>query len=279
MLKKLIGKLSRREMQLEEPSDHAGSKRSILGRQADQKGVTLQEVLIGIAVAAALAAATIVIGVQFIGRGQSSAARQTLESASLAVEANYARIVPGGRQNWTGTTMASTTADGLTRAAVIEFNKLGESFTFVGAVGSTASGSSEIDAIDEINSLDQNVVWVKVLAGYVIPAAKVSSSAPTVTITSGKVLILGIRGADGSTMCVINAKDSAPNLISGKGWQAVNEESSTATIGSTVGGAAADCGAFKDHTTTAGDSEEWPRTDQTDTSLGDAKDTGNINYS
>ena len=269
MLKKLIGKLSRREMQHDEPSDAAGSKRSILGRRADQKGVTLQEVLIGIAVAAALAAATIVIGVQFIGRGQSSAARQTLESASLAVEANYARIVPGGRQNWTGLPLvgAQTTA-GLTASAITEFNKLGEAVTFV-----------DVATITAINALDQNEVWVKVLHGYAIPTANVTDSSADVTITDGKVLILGIRGADGSTMCVINAKDSAPNLISGKGWQAVDEESSNSTpTGGTAGDYAADCGAFKIHTTT-GTSKEWPRTYQTDTSLGDAKNAITDDYS
>ena len=158
MLKKLIGKLSRREMQHDEPSDAAGSKRSILGRRADQKGVTLQEVLIGIAVAAALAAATIVIGVQFIGRGQSSAARQTLESASLAVEANYARIVPGGRQNWTGLPMATnTTSNILTNDTVAEFNKLGEWFTFVPVLpGSAVAGDNIIQTIGEINALEEN---------------------------------------------------------------------------------------------------------------------------
>ena len=114
---------------------------------------------------------------------------------------------------------------------------------------------------------------MRVLAEYTIPHANISSSSVNVAITSGKVLTMGLRGADGSTMCVINAKDSAPNAISGKGWQAVSQSSSTTVAN------IADCGAFKTHGPTNPSAKEWPRTAQTDTTLGDAKDATGADYS
>ena len=261
-------------------------------QRADQLGVTLQEVLIGVAVAAVVAAGAILLGPRFIGQGQQAASRQTLQSAVTATESTYARIIPGGSQLWTGkeVSMPSGVTDSAaiqaqaaavyTGVATVEFNKLGEAFTFIPVIrhaaycdnsneitpaGATALGltaaSKCVNDNDDIEGLDGNEVWVYVRDELDVPAGQHQGSA-AVTIKGGKALILGISGSDGSTMCAINVKDSAPSTLIGRGYQAVNES----VINTPA--AVADCGVFQSAP------DEWPGHDpQTNPSLGDPQDT------
>ena len=126
-------------------------------KRADQFGVTLQEVLIGIAVAAVVAAGAIFLGPRFIGQGQRSAGQNTLNVAVAAVNSTYANVLEGGQQNFasrpqshvattgTGNRDVSTTisespaSNAWSAAAAHAFNNLGESIEFIPVVeGATA---------------------------------------------------------------------------------------------------------------------------------------------
>ena len=261
--------------------------RAYFGKDADSVGITLQEILIGIAIAGVLAAASIIAGVTFIGRGQAASARTTLQNAVLASEAVYARILPGGERNWTGAVIASgATDDELSRAAASALSELDEPFEFipVGAAGYCSDSthttqtacvspatwtvvSPVVTNINDINSLTGNQIWV-----YVDVAQ--AGVAP-----AGQTLRMGLKGPDGSTLCVISVKRSSGTGTTGRGWQAVNEDSST--LAQTVptplvaGLRAADCGAWGANA--AAKAMEIPGTG-TDTSLGEPIATTLANY-
>lgn len=276
-------------------------------RTAEQKGVTLQEVLIGVAVAAVVAAGAIFLGPRFIGQGQQSAGQTTLNVAVSAVNSTYATIASGGQQTWAGRTGSQVTAttdvaatseaavaNAWTAAAVYAFNRLGESVEFIPALTTcatdiaapvsgitnyfTAATDECIDAINEINSLDANTIWVKVYDSIQTDDNAGAGSGNDVNLLAGKALVLGSRSADGSTQCAVVVKSSAPSSgadsLLGTGYQAVDENISiqSATGGSVgaaavVGGHVADCGAFEPTL----DDKAWPGVD-TDLNLSSPRD-------
>ena len=256
-------------------------------RHARQRGVTLQEILIGIAVAAIVAGTSIVLGVRFLGTGQEGAARQTLQTAIIAAEANYARIVPGGSRNFAGVDISSVSdaATAYTAAASEEYtlmavrtlNTQGEDLKFVPwfdtasecesdgdwiAANKTKTGA-EVDAFNsipdnttlpicvsadtQINLInDHKTIWVQVL-----------DTDTTNDMSAGQTLRLGTKAGNGSTMCAILVKRSTDSDNLGRGYQAVNEDTSTATP--------ADCGLG------AAATDELPGS-KTDNSPGEAKE-------
>ena len=261
-------------------------------KTADQIGVTLQEVLIGVAVAAVVAAGAILLGPRFIGQGQAAASRQTLQAAVTATESTYARIVPGGERNWLGVELPAGTDTGalevvyselLTVNAVKASNDLGEDMRFIpwlddatscadGAWASSgrSAGTPEAAAYDsipdntttpncifdadDISELKEKTVWVQV-----IDEIDDVGGTSTADILAGKAVRMGLRAPNGSTMCVISIKRSTPNDIIGRGYQATNEETSETEP--------ADCGLLDSAATVKG-GDEWP-SQQTDSSLGD----------
>ena len=251
-------------------------------QRAPDKGVTLQEVLIGIAIAAVLAAGSILIGARYIGQGQAASGRTTLQNAVLASEAVYARILPGGVRNWTGDAIpawAGTVTDpdkreDLTLAAVENLNDLEESFRFIPVlpgvsncsaarvlgsasdrdatelkIPAPASSDNCVGVVADLDDLPERTIWVHVD----IEAADVAST--------GQVIRMGMQAADGSTMCLVSVKRGLGAGVAGRGWQAVDEDTSAATP--------ADCGVFD--TTDAAKAAESPGTSGTDSSLPEPK--------
>lgn len=225
-------------------------KRHYFKRRAEQKGVTLQEVLIGIAIAAVIAASSIFLGARFIGQGQFASARQTLQTASLATEQIYASIIEGGGRSYVGvrtsttgtvTTVANatshnpivlpvtrvvgTTHEVLSVAAVDKLNKLGEDINFVASSGDKVAavcGSNRIcktsnSAGSGIIDLKEKDVWVEVL--YSSTALPVDAQA----------IRLGTKAGNGATLCVVIVKQAASGSNLGKIYQTANADTSKAS--------------------------------------------------
>lgn len=223
-------------------------------KRADQVGITLQEVLIGIAIAAVIAASSIFLGARFIGQGQFASARQTLSTATLSTEQVFASIIEGGGRNYLATqindgagttqtalptTDAVVTADVdvkstpdqssiqlLSKVAVNRLNSLGEDINFIPSAGTETGTSCSTGYVcsnntTSITNLNERDVWVEV-----IPAGGQLAR-------SGQAIRLGMVAGDGSTLCVVIVKQLAGTATAslGKGYQAVAPGGTTATCG------------------------------------------------
>ena len=202
-------------------------------QRADQLGVTLQEVLIGIAIAAVLAATSVFLGARFIGTGQFSSARGTLQSAILVTEQQYSKILPGGQRNYTGEPIAATeTFQTLTTDALTNLAASGETVQFKGATYSsntiTAAGTATTPAAGSLEAvladLGEGEVWIEVL-----PATWTATSSGLAV--HAQAIRLGTKAGNGATLCAIVVKQAQDSINLGRAYQSAAPGGTPATCG------------------------------------------------
>ena len=264
------------------------------GRAADDAGFTPAEIIIGVILVGILATGVTIKAVQMMDQARNSAAQTTLKTAASAAEGVFGIILKGGTSNYAGlnvdsagkllvngTAATALYTDSVNKAMIENLNLQEPNITFLSTADTTANqfptGGLKDYAPD-------GRVWTQVLGDKLETTSTVTlggnnnpnrhqnrlyGSSPGVKATAvraGELVRMGIVSSGGSSFCVIKVADSIGGIISGDGWQAVNEEQ-------TLKGAGADCGMEKTPSTTD-EFKEMPGTVGTDPTL--SSPTGNL---
>lgn len=253
------------------------------GGAADDAGFTPAEIIIGVILVGILATGVTIKAVQMMEQARDSAAQSTLRTAAQAANGVFGIVLKGGTGNFAGllveadTTLGSklvglngTAASGKYSETVIDdaithLEKQEPNVTF-------RNSHESSPAFPDLNAYPPDgAVWVEVNTARLKPTAAVtladagknpnkhdnrlggaSAISDKVAIRAGDLIRLGIVSAGGSTFCLVRVADSYDGIVSGDGWQAVNEKHTLAGMGADCGAEVADNEQFKEMPKTVG---------------------------
>ena len=243
----------------------AGGRAASDTDDADDAGFTPAEIIIGVILVGILATGVTIKAVQLMDQARDSAAQQTIRAAIAAAQGVYAIILPGGQNNYAGVPASTFGSTGQTAKATSEsVKRLLEQAPNIDFI---AKGATKVSAWTN----GAQSAWV-VVNGETVDSGTALATlgtnpnghgqdaavAANTKIRPGDMIRMGVVSASGSSFCVVLVADSTSGIVTGEGYQAVDQAQTQANAG-------ADCGA--EETAVAHIFKQMPKIVGTDPSM------------